>query len=303
MSPIALPAPIQRRIDATAADFMRAPGLPEIDFSQPPGEPALTPAGGVSWRIFKNPVALFIGGVAAVILELAEARVRSGVWDHTSFRTEPVARLRRTGLAAMVTVYGARSVAEAMIAGVNRMHWRVTGEADDGRTYAANDPELLDWVQATASYGFGEAYHRFVRPLTPAKRDAAWAEGAEAARLYGAVGAPTSQAEWEAQLAAMTPRLTPSPVIFEFLDIIRKAPALPGLARPAVQPLLVRAAVDLTPGAVRERIGLGPEHGLSGLQARAVETIARAADRLVLTSSPAAQASVRMGLPADWLWR
>ena len=67
-------------------------------------------------------------------------------------------RLRRTGLAAMITVYGARSEAERMIAGVRRMHDRVAGTTPDGVAYAANEQELLDWVQATASYGFVEAY-------------------------------------------------------------------------------------------------------------------------------------------------
>ena len=49
------------------------------------------PADSVAWRVFRNPVALFVGGVTAVILELAEPRVRSGVWDHTTFRTDPLA--------------------------------------------------------------------------------------------------------------------------------------------------------------------------------------------------------------------
>jgi uncharacterized protein (DUF2236 family) len=40
----------------------------------------------VSWSVFKNPVSLFIGGVTAVIMELADPRVRTGVWEHTSFR-------------------------------------------------------------------------------------------------------------------------------------------------------------------------------------------------------------------------
>ena len=62
----------------------------------------------VSWRVFKNPISLFIGGVAAVIMELAGPRVRTGVWEHTTFRVDPIRRLRRTGLAAMVTIYGAR---------------------------------------------------------------------------------------------------------------------------------------------------------------------------------------------------
>jgi hypothetical protein len=30
----------------------------------------------VSWRIFKDPVSVFVGGIAAVILELAEPSVR-----------------------------------------------------------------------------------------------------------------------------------------------------------------------------------------------------------------------------------
>jgi hypothetical protein len=49
--------------------------------------PALFEPDSVTWRVMKNPVALVVGGFAAVILELAEPRVRSGVWEHTSFRT------------------------------------------------------------------------------------------------------------------------------------------------------------------------------------------------------------------------
>src|SRR5690242_5991550 len=123
-----------------------------VDFTQPAGEPALIAADSVSWIVFKNPVATFIGGITAVILELAEPRVRAGVWDHTTFRTDPRTRLRRTGLAAMVSVYGSKSVAETMIAGVTRAHGRVSGVAANGEAYHANQQELLDWVQATASF-------------------------------------------------------------------------------------------------------------------------------------------------------
>ena len=113
----------------------------------------MTAPDSVSWRIFKNPVSLFVGGVAAVILELAEPRVRSGVWEYTGFRTDPALRIRRTGLAAMITVYGPRSAAEAMIAMVRRLHERVRGTTPAGVSYHANDPELLNWVQATAALG------------------------------------------------------------------------------------------------------------------------------------------------------
>jgi len=96
------------------------------DFLRPAGEAALVSPDSVSWRVCKNPLSLFIGGVAAV-MELAEPRVRTGVWEHTTFRTDPIRRLRRTGLAAIVTIYGARAKAEAMIARIRRMHDRVAG--------------------------------------------------------------------------------------------------------------------------------------------------------------------------------
>ena len=60
------------------ARLVYPPGTQPADFLQPPGEAALLAADSVSWRVFANPVALLVGGVAAVLLELAEPRVRSG---------------------------------------------------------------------------------------------------------------------------------------------------------------------------------------------------------------------------------
>lgn len=293
---------IRARIDEAAADYMQPKDMPPFDFTTPVGEAALIPHDSISWQIFKNPVSLFIGGVTAVILELAEARVRSGVWDHTTFRTDPVPRLKRTGLAAMVTVYAPASKAEAMIAGIRRRHSRVTGTADDGQTYSANDQVLLDWVQATAGYGFTEAFHRFVRPLSSRERDRAWSDAYPTAIHYGAVGAPKSEAEWQAQLAAMLPQLTPSPIVFEFLDIMRKANAFPAYARP-VQHLLIRAAIDMTPPEVLKIVALKPSDGLASWQRPIVKALAKGAERFPLRHSPAGQSCVRMGLPADWLWQ
>ena len=62
---------------STATAPKAAATLPEVDFLQPAGEPALAGPDSISWRVFKNLVALYIGGIAAVLLELAEPRVRS----------------------------------------------------------------------------------------------------------------------------------------------------------------------------------------------------------------------------------
>jgi uncharacterized protein (DUF2236 family) len=300
--PLPFPSPVQRRIEAFAETLLQPPGAPVVDFTTPRGEAALTGPDSISWRIFKNPVSLFIGGVSAVILEFAEPAVRAGVWDHSSFRSDPVTRLSRTGLAAMMTVYGARSAAESMIAGVVRRHARVVGTDDAGKPYHANDVALLDWVQATASYGFGEAYSRYVHPLSRREFDTLLDEAAPAARLYGAIGAPRSVDEMEALFARMEPRLNASPVVFEFLSIMRGAAVFPAPLRP-MQRLLVRAAVELTPLWLRDRLGLGARHGLRAWEHRLVRQLGGMADRVLLRGSPAVQSCTRLGLPTDYLYR
>jgi uncharacterized protein (DUF2236 family) len=240
--------------------------------------------------------------MTAVILELADPGVRSGVWEHSSFRTLPVRRLQRTGLAAMVTVYGARSQAEAMIAAIVRRHDAVAGETPAGEAYRANDPALLNWVQATASFGFAEAWRRYLRPLTDEDLDQFYAEAKPAARLYGALDAPRSEAERQALFAAMRSRLEPSPIVFEFLALMRRAPILPPALRP-LQALLVRAAVEAVPDWVRLRLGLAPGLGLRPWQRGLVRRACAAADRLLLPSAAPVQACLRLGLPADYLFR
>lgn len=299
---LALPNALQRRMDDMAQSFLQPGAAPQFDFALPPGEPALISADSVSWRVYKNPVSLFIGGVAAVLLELAEPRVRDGVWQHSNFRTDALARLQRTGLAAMITIYGPRSKAEAMIARVVGAHGRVTGHTREGHAYDANDPELLDWVQATASFGFMEAYHAFVRPLSLADRNAMLDEGHAAARLYGAIGAPRSQAALDTLFADMDRKLAGSPIIFEFLEIMAHVRAFPAVARP-MQRMLIRAAIDILPGWLRNKLDLDESWSLRPGERALVRAVARTSERLMLRNAPPVQACRRLGLPDDYLYR
>jgi len=298
-APIVLPWPLRSGLEAATRALFDLGDQSSADFLRPLGEAALVSPDSVSWRVFKNPLSLFIGGVAAVIMELAEPRVRTGVWEHTTFRIDPIRRLRRTGLAAMVTIYGARGMAEAMIARVRRMHDRVAGSTPAGKAYRATDPELLNWVQGTAAYGFLQAYHAYVRPLSDLERDRYYAEGTLAASLYGA-SAATSEAALEMRFEAMANQLERSDILFEFLAIMRSAPILPLPLRP-VQPLLIRAAIDLTPYWLRRIVGL-TDHGLDAWEAGVVRQIGALADRIVLETNPAVQACRRMRLSANYLY-
>jgi uncharacterized protein (DUF2236 family) len=293
---------VEAHLDKAAQVYFGDPALSKVDFAAPAGEAALVGPDSVSWRIFKNPVTLFIGGVTAVILELAEPRIRTGVWENTTFRTNPVGRLKRTGLAAMVTVYGARSVAEQMIARVNAIHHQIKGVTPAGAAFRASEPELLTWVQATAAFGFLESYSKYAASLSDAERDHYYAESQTAAALYGATGAPASRAEQDALFEAMTPKLEASDTVFEFLSIMKKAEAFPQPAQLA-QRSLVRAAVDLTPAPVREVLELDARFGLRPFEGRVIRRMARRADRLILRSGPAAQACKRLGLAEDFLYK
>jgi uncharacterized protein (DUF2236 family) len=298
---IRLPWSLQRRLDAAADAFLNPRQGPRIDFARPPGEEALVGPHSVSWRIFKNPIALFVGGLAAVILELAEPAVRTGVWEHSSFRKNPVGRLQRTGAAAMVTIYGARSVAVPMIAGIVRMHAKVEGETPAGASYRASDARLLTWVHTTAAFGIAEAYNRYIAPLGQAELDSLYREGAPVARLYGALDPPQSDAERRALFDSMRGRLEPSPIVFQFLQIMREAPAFPRPLLP-MQRMLVRAAVEMIPDWMRECLGLTEPYGLRRHEKWIVSAAGAAANRIVLPDSPAAQACIRVGLPVTHLY-
>ena len=301
LSAFRLPDLLQRYLNGTVDAFLNSQPGPRSDFARPLREEALVPPHSVSWRILKNPITLFVGGTAAVLLELAEPAVRAGVWEHTSFRKDPLRRLRRTGLAAMISVYGARSVAEPMIARVVQMHASIKGTTSAGIDYSASDPRLLTWVHATASFGFVEAYTRYVGPLSTQDLDAYYREGVPVSRMYGAVDAPRCSTEMQALMDAMRPCLAPSPIIFEFLQIMRETPSLPRPLR-WMQPMLLRAAVELIPEGLREALGLSEYYGLRQHERWLTKWAAASADRIVLPASPAVQSCLRLGLPTNYLY-
>jgi uncharacterized protein (DUF2236 family) len=276
--------------------------LPVFDYSQPPGAAALLDPGSVAWRVYKNQVALAIGGVAAVLMEFADPRIRSGVWDHSIYRFDPIGRSQRTGHAAMIGVYGPAAAARQVIAGVGRMHAKVAGETPGGIAYKATDPELLDWVSATAGYGFLTAYHRFVAPLSEAEQSRFYREGAPVAALYGVQNKLSCRADFIAMMERLAPGFEPHPINEEFLGIIQSGKAAPTIPR-YLHRALARAAVSILPPLIRSRLELGREYDL-GLRDRiAVRLVARLAERKHDPASPPAQASVRLGLPSDFLWR
>jgi uncharacterized protein (DUF2236 family) len=249
--------------------------------SRPDG--GLYGAGSIARRVHANLATLAVGGVAAVILELAEPRIRTGVWEHSDFRRRPLARMRRTAEAARIITFGSAEDGRAAIARINRVHAAVSGVTPEGEPYSANDPELLAWVSVTSGWGFVAAYRRYRDPaFSRLEEDRYWREAAPIARAFGVREPPLSAAAAERAIEAMRPRLRPHPILGEFLQIVERASPLGPLGMP-LQGLLVRAAIDVLPPAIRRSLDL-PERPL----------LARAPTRVAL-SAMALAAEVALG--------
>lgn len=189
-----------------------------------------------------------------------------------------------------------------MIQGVSDVHARVDGETPKGEAYKALDPELLDWVSATAAYGFLNAYDRFVAKVSEADQSLFWREGAPVAKLYGVQHSPTSNADFLAMMNKLAPRFEPHPIVGEFLGIIQSGQAAPGAPK-ALHRALARASVSLLPPLVRDRLQLGREYDLTLFDKLALRAAGAVAERTPDLEGPPCQASVRLGLPATFLYQ
>lgn len=119
---------------------------------------------------------LLLGGTAALLMQVAHPLVAAGVARHSDFRSDPIRRLRRTLNTSLAVVFGDERAASAAFERMDRIHREVRGTAESGRTYAARDPRLLLWVQATLVLTSLRLYEEVMGPLPPEEREAYWAE-------------------------------------------------------------------------------------------------------------------------------
>ena len=134
--------------------------------------------GSMVRRLGNSPVTPFLGGGAAVLLQVAHPLVACGVVEHSGYDRDLWRRLARTLRALYLITFGDRAEAERAGAAVQAVHARVQGRTRTrlgpfpaGTSYSASDPELMLWVHATLVHSSLAAYERFVEPLTPEDRE------------------------------------------------------------------------------------------------------------------------------------
>jgi len=150
------------------------------------------PPESVIRRLGNTPITPFLGGGAAVLLQVAHPLVAAGVVLHSDYRSDLWRRLVRTLRALYLITYGTKDEAERAGSAVRAVHAHVHGETRErlgrfsaGTPYSAEDPALQLWVHATLVAASLAAYQRFVRRLSRVEQDTYYREMAVVAELFG----------------------------------------------------------------------------------------------------------------------
>lgn len=201
------------------------------------------------WEVHSD-VAMLVGGVRALLIQTLHPLVLAGVVQHSSYRTDPLGRLQRTGAFVGTTTFGSRTESDEMVAAVRAIHNRVSGTAPDGRRYDATDPHLLAWVHCTEADSFLRARLRYGRErLEPSVADRYVAEVGEIGAELGVVDPPQTRAELRQRLISYRPELAVSADTRETVRFLAFPPL--GLATRAAYGVVFAAAASMLPGFAR----------------------------------------------------
>ena len=231
-----------------------------------PDDPGLTGPGSVTWRVSRERV-VPLGGLSALLLQLAHPLVAAGVAEHSSFRADPTKRLMLTLEMLLVTTFGDIRQVDEMTGRIANIHRVVNGSLQQdvgewhrGAHYSATSPELCLWVYATIIETTLNSYSTFVRPLDMNERAELYRESERFGQLYG-VGQdirPVSYQEFRDYYARMLSRLTAGDQARLLARMILRA-RLRGFPIPPWGYLLAAgAAARAAEGAVRLALVRGP---------------------------------------------
>ena len=190
-------------------------------YDGPAGDPGLAGGpGSISWEINGDLASVLSAGMAAILMEVLHPSVMSGVFQQSTYDTQPLRRARNTLGYVMRTTFGTTEAATAVIDRVHRVHARIEGTRPDGVPYRALDPELIAWVHTCIPWAVMEAFHRYRRPLTTAERDRYLREQATIGRMGGAEWVPETMDELDAYVERMRPLMSRNEELSSFIAFL-----------------------------------------------------------------------------------
>lgn len=247
-------APLRADVRRGVRRSLGVPGDPPPR-AEHPGE-AFLPPDGMARRVHSDLPSMVVGGLAALLLQTLHPLAMAGVAEHSSYKEDPIGRLRRTASFVGATTFGTVDQANRAIEDVRRVHRRVHGRAPDGRRYSANDPDLLTWVHVAEVHSFMAAAQRYgPHRFGAEEHDRYLRETAVVARSLGARWVPETQAEVEDYFKRVRPELYAGSQALEARNFL-----LRGVARKPNDRLvytgIIAAAISILPPFARTELRL-----------------------------------------------
>ena len=190
----------------------------------------------VTWQLHSEP-SMALVGILAATTQMLHPRVMRMIDQASSFREHPEVRGRQTGLYMMTITFGDTATAQRAGATLRRIHRAVRATAPaTGRSYDAEEPDLLIWVQNTLTYSALTVFGRYARAkVTPVARDRYIVEQKIAGELLGIdpSALPSTYAELQAYLDGILPQLARIPESLWFRDMMisRRSASSPAARR------------------------------------------------------------------------
>ncbi len=134
-------------------------------------------------RLIWREVAMLAAIPPAVVLQLLWPQVAEGVSHFSDFHRDMLARTRRTTFAMYALMFGEFDVANDVCRRILTIHERVRGTISErtsvrlaGQRYRANEPESLQWVNASLVHTAMAVYGAAVGPLERLERESYYQE-------------------------------------------------------------------------------------------------------------------------------
>jgi uncharacterized protein (DUF2236 family) len=268
-------------VRSTIGALFSSDRFPEEQYDEPAGDEGLFGPDSVAWRVHAD-ASMFVGGIAALMLQSLHPRAAAVVASSSNFRERPLHRLSRTGSFVAATTFAATPVAEAIIARVRAVHARIPG---------ASDPDLLTWIHVAEVTSFLAAYRRYHPSLLFGRDiDRYLDETAVVAERLGATSVPRSATAVRAYYDEVRPELGASEHSDDLMAFLHRPLSRNPAAR-AVYELFLQAAEAQLPGWARRMYGMHLPPGADRLLLQPATGSVLAALRLALGSSPVRDAS------------
>lgn len=267
-----------------------------VQFSDPPGDPGWFGPDSPVWYVHSHVPLVQVALAAAAMIETLHPDMAWMAYEHTRVLERvdgvPTGHHDRDAMASRAghsfafflgTTMASAPVAERLARVVNAMHDRVHGVRPDGRSYSANDPELLRWNYATIVWALAASHERYhPRPLRGGDLDAFYREYTRVGHALGATDLPDSKASIADYLEDSLPLLGVTMPTVRLLNPL--APwRHPKPLRPVIS-LVHWAVQDLQPPWAQELMNVrhlsGPQKATRRAATKALLTAARGAGQI-----------------------